>query len=117
MSQLKYIRPEKLAEMVGDENVAEMLLSYRDSLHRSLKELELSCQQQRLEDVHLLAHKMKSSTRLVGADLLADEFQDLEHKTLDQANVDCDIENLLQRIAEHVARVEQDIDNYLQPSA
>lgn len=112
MNQLKYIKPEKLAEMVGDENVAEMLQSYRDSLAVSLTELELSFRNNQRDKVHFLAHKLKSSTRFIGADQLADEFLMLEEHTAGD-DMEGDIFSLLQSITEQVGMVEQDIDNYM----
>lgn len=117
MNQLKYIRPEKLAEMVGDENVLEILQSYRDSLQISLKELELSCQKKQADEVRLLAHKMKSSTRFIGADELADMFLLLEQQTVSGCGVDCDIQNLLQGIMGQVGLVINEINNYIEYSA
>ncbi len=113
MSELRYISPDKLAEMVGEENVREMFASYLELLTLSLNQLKLCLEQTDLCSIRMIAHKIKSSTRMVGADELADDFAHLERLTRDDNSEVSDISTMFLHIQVSAGHVEQEITRYV----
>lgn len=71
-------KTERIADMVGEEHVETMLESYADSLGKALSDILQAWREEDISQVKMLAHKMKSSTYIVGADELVDRFKMIE---------------------------------------
>ncbi len=76
--------PLLLAEMVGEESVIEILQDYSESLQHSLNKIEQAFLAQSIIVVAEEAHKLKSSSRFIGAAKLADAFCSLEQLCIQQ---------------------------------
>lgn len=67
-----------LAETVGIESVPEILQDFAESLEQSIAKIEQALLMQQFALLAQEAHKLKSSSRFVGANALADAFTSLE---------------------------------------
>ncbi|WP_423186306.1 PAS domain-containing protein [Alishewanella sp. d11] len=76
--------PLLLAETVGEESVIEILQDYSESLRHSLNKIEQALLAQSIIVVAEEAHKLKSSSRFIGAAKLADAFCSLEQLCIQQ---------------------------------
>lgn len=68
-----------LAETVGEDAVPEILQDYVDALGQGISKIEQAMAFNQLSLVAQESHKLKSSSRFVGAEQLADAFVQLEH--------------------------------------
>ncbi|MBU2112282.1 MAG: response regulator [Gammaproteobacteria bacterium] len=67
-----------LRELVGDDELIDVLRDYSQSLSQHFALLKQACERQDYSDIQLLSHKLKSSSRFVGATCLADALAELE---------------------------------------
>ncbi len=70
-----------IANRVGTEGVARMLLSYPSNPVSQLTKLITIVATQSVSELHRLAHSMKSSARFIGSDALSEFCFQLEMKT------------------------------------
>jgi HPt (histidine-containing phosphotransfer) domain-containing protein len=113
MDKLEYIQPKKVAEVVGEENVIEMLNNYRNSLVESLQDLEEGWNTKDRVRIRMTAHKIKSSTRLIGANQLANYFQQLESLAKEQSLILHDKPQIMKDIIESANLLEEEIMHYI----
>nr|WP_232473128.1 Hpt domain-containing protein [Vibrio anguillarum] len=113
MDGLQYFSPDRVAEMVGEENVNEMLCGYRTSLLEALNKLSNAFCGNQVEVIHHISHTMKSSSRFVGADVLASEFQKLEAATDNLTNVTQDTEFSISSINDQSKLLLDEINQYM----
>ena len=114
MTNTLNFRPEKIAEMVGEENVIEMLSSYLVSLQESSSQLSLYWGEGDVQHVRMTSHRMKSSARFIGADELAEEFQKIETDSLREAENICEQTARLSRVEQQCQQLIQEIRHYLE---
>nr|WP_157729214.1 HDOD domain-containing protein [Vibrio qinghaiensis] len=116
MVALTYFSPEKIAEMVGKENVDEMLTGYHLSLSEAIMKLQSAFESQEANTINHIAHTMKSSSRFVGAEELGNAFQNLELATLNDVSLSTQTEMLFCSITEQSKLLEDEISQYLNQS-
>ncbi|CAM3779797.1 hypothetical protein VA7868_03980 [Vibrio aerogenes CECT 7868] len=113
MVEIKSFKPGRVAEMVGEENVEEILKGYLISVSDVLKDLRTCWLEKNVEQVRVYSHRIKSSTRLIGADDLADDFQQIESDT-ESANINiCDDMARLTGIEVKCNDLKAEIESYL----
>ncbi len=84
MSNPKYFCLETLADMVGEENISIMLENYLEAGYPWLEEFKTVWHSGDVHQINLLAHKMKSSSRFIGATHLADQLESIEKNTYEK---------------------------------
>ncbi|GGW56901.1 PAS domain-containing hybrid sensor histidine kinase/response regulator [Alishewanella tabrizica] len=77
-SLLVNLDKQVLAETVGEESVPEILQDFAESLEQSVAKIEQALLMRQFTVLAQEAHKLKSSSRFVGAHALADAFTLLE---------------------------------------
>lgn len=82
MTSPKNFSLQTLADMVGEENISIMLENYLEAGYPWLEEFKSEWHSAGdVQQIHLLAHKMKSSLRFIGATDLADQLEFIEKHT------------------------------------
>lgn len=106
-----------LEETVGEESVAEILEDFLDSLVKAILNIEQAHCLQDYQRLAKEAHKLKSSSRFVGAERLADHFTSLEEKakhnttlTANTPDLTSDIHELIKLVAEVSAAIKTEIN-------
>lgn len=99
--------------MVGEENVNEMLCGYHKSLLEALSKLDNALDDDQAKVIYHISHTMKSSSRFVGADVLASEFQKLEAATENLTSITQDIEFSLSLIKDQGKLLLDEINQYM----
>ena len=74
----EWIDVNYLIQQVGETDVKEVLADYAQCLSVDSDVLQLALQQNNTKQVVMLAHKLKSSSRYVGAKVLADALAEIE---------------------------------------
>lgn len=87
-----------LAETVGAEFVGEVLVDYIDSLGQAVSRIEHALNLQQWQDIVHETHKLKSSSRFVGATRLGDLFAAIEQE-LKQTIPVVNVETVAKQIA------------------
>ncbi|MDW6004381.1 Hpt domain-containing protein [Vibrio mangrovi] len=113
MTDLQYFQPERVADMVGEENVGEMLSGYLTSLEESLSQLRSYWTEGDVQHVRMTSHRMKSSARFIGADELAEEFQKIETDSLNEAENICEQTTRLSMVEQWCHQLTLEINHYL----
>ncbi|SHO57433.1 Hpt domain-containing protein [Vibrio quintilis] len=113
MVEIKYFKPGRVAEMVGEEHVEEILKGYLTSVSDVLTDLRTCWLKKDLEQVRVFSHRIKSSTRLIGADDLADDFQQIETDTESAELNICDDMSRLTGIEVKCNHLKEEIESYL----
>lgn len=87
VSDTRFIDTADLKEMLGSEAVDDVLRDYLRCLKMAQPALEKSIAEQDYKQIAEMAHKLKSSSRFVGATELGDTLSDLESlaKTADES--------------------------------
>jgi signal transduction histidine kinase/CheY-like chemotaxis protein/HPt (histidine-containing phosphotransfer) domain-containing protein len=117
MSDVPSASPVDLAvlhALVGDDPqiVRELLVEFRASARRLAEELHGACTQDDLRQVAAIAHKLKSSSRSVGALALGDRCAELENAS--RAGVRDDILHVLLQFDEALAAADAAIAHILE---
>ncbi|SJN54356.1 Hpt domain protein [Vibrio ruber DSM 16370] len=113
MADLQYFQPARVADMVGEENVDEMLSGYLTSLDESLSLLRSYWHKGDVQHVRMTSHRMKSSARFIGADELAEVLQKIETNSLNEANNICAQTTQLSVVEQWCHELTQEINHYL----
>ncbi|MCE0496172.1 Hpt domain-containing protein [Vibrio salinus] len=93
--------------MVGDENISSMLENYMESIHPSLDEFKKGWQNSDSKKIRMLAHKMKSSSRFIGATNLAKRLEFIElNGRQDDAEKEYSYESLLTEFSDLLTEIE-----------
>ncbi|QMV14871.1 Hpt domain-containing protein [Vibrio spartinae] len=113
MADLQYFQPTRVADMVGEENVSEMLSGYLTSLDESLSQLRSYWQEGDIQHVRMTSHRMKSSARFIGADELAEFLQQIETDSLNETDNICLQTTRLSVVEQWCHELTQEIHHYL----
>ncbi|SHF34696.1 Hpt domain-containing protein [Vibrio gazogenes] len=113
MADLQYFQPTRVADMVGEENISEMLSGYLISLDESLSQLRSYWQDGDIQHVRMTSHRMKSSARFIGADELAEVLQQIETDSLNEADNICTQTTRLSVVEQWCHELTQEIHHYL----
>ena len=99
------VNPQALRQVFGDDadTLREILLEFVEPARANVAEILAAVERRSAADVGAAAHKMKSSSRAIGAEALADLCQRLE--TLGQAGEMSEISTLSQRLGEEFDKV------------
>lgn len=84
MTSPKNFSLQTLADMVGEENISIMLENYLAAGYPLLEEFKSEWHSADVHQINLLAHKMKSSSRFIGATVLADRLEFIEKNTYEK---------------------------------
>ena len=99
-----------LAEQVSQQDLQEILADYAECLAKDFIALEQAFGQQQPQTVVMLAHKLKSSSRYVGAGELADRLAELEQ----QAKVPgFDLHAISEKVKDAVNHTLNDLQQFL----
>lgn len=104
-----------LAALVGDEPsvILDFLLDFRNSATKALRELQSASHSGEIVKAGAVAHRLKSSSRSVGALALGDLCAELEEAArADEVKV---VSALLARIETEMVCVDAYLDSYLTP--
>ncbi|MDW6093274.1 Hpt domain-containing protein [Vibrio rhizosphaerae] len=113
MADFQYFQPSRVAEMVGEENVGEMLRGYLTSLDGAFSELSAYWQEGDVQHVRMTSHRMKSSARFIGADELAEVLQKIETDSLNEADNICAQTTQLSVVEQWCHELTREINHYL----
>jgi PAS domain S-box-containing protein len=106
-----------LGHLVGNspEKIAKFALKFLDSASKGLQEFTQACEEQDLNRLCDLGHKLKSSARTVGANHFADLCQEIEHlRTKGTAQQASEIAALLPN---ELSNIEKAVHHYLHPES